>query len=644
MTLSRRLGLSLLFLLALVFIGTLWINVNNTRDFINLQLESHAQDTATSLGLSISPYVGDQSDLPIVETMMNAIFDRGYYRSIVLKDLEGNVLVEKHSGRKIKQAPDWFSKLFPLNPPSSVTEINNGWNIAGVMTIVSDPGIGYQQLWRNTKQSFWMITGVFVLALLLIWLLVKLITKPLISVVLQAKAISKRQFDTVTETPKIPELKVIVDAINSMSLQLAKMFSQITNQAERYKKFAYSDKLTEVGNRRAFELAFDQILSDEEQQPRGSIVLIRLTSLSHVNTQSGYATGDQYIKNVCKTIRQQTAKAGVENSLYRLNGADFVLIVEEDNSQSLSLVNDLVGAFLSIEKSEYSLGTAHIGVSNFYFGLDRPKVMEEADSALANASETEKKFQIASELDFSQGNTVWRKQLQNLIDANETEFVYQPIKSAKGELLYNEWLARFKNPENNDFLPMGQLIPASVRLDFSEKLDMLVVNQALKKIEMSEQCIGLNISRLSLASNTFREWMLTTLHQKGAHCSKLVLELPERALVNKLENLAEFIKQLKLLGVRICVEHFGAQLAAITHLRAISPDYLKIDGRFTKNIHVEIDNQLFVQSLVNIAHGLKIKVIAEMIESEDEANCLRNLYVDNFQGYFVGGPSPLLNQ
>jgi EAL domain-containing protein (putative c-di-GMP-specific phosphodiesterase class I) len=108
--------------------------------------------------------------------------------------------------------------------------------------------------------------------------------------------------------------------------------------------------------------------------------------------------------------------------------------------------------------------------------------------------------------------------------------------------------------------------------------------------------------------------------------------------VNQLSGLDKLVEALKLKGVRITVERFGAQLAAVTHLRNIRPDFLKVDGRFTHNIDKEPDNQLFVQSLVNIAHGLNIKVIAELVETEEEAQCLQSLFVDYIQGYYICTP------
>jgi EAL domain-containing protein (putative c-di-GMP-specific phosphodiesterase class I) len=121
-----------------------------------------------------------------------------------------------------------------------------------------------------------------------------------------------------------------------------------------------------------------------------------------------------------------------------------------------------------------------------------------------------------------------------------------------------------------------------------------------------------------------------------------VLEIPERALVHDADALKTWIESLRALGVKICVEHFGAQLAGINHLRSIRPDFLKLDGRFTRNIHQQPDNQLFIKSLVNIAHGLNTKVIIEMVESEDERAWLLEASVDAIQGFVVDKPQPVL--
>ncbi len=656
MPLSRQLSLSLLAVLILVFIGTLWINTNNTRDFVDQQLASHAQDTATSLGLSIAPYVAVPEDLPVVDTMMNAIFDRGFYQSMVLRDTDRNILIEKHNPNSVEGVPNWFRELLPLTPPESVTDLNDGWTMAGTLMVQSHPGFGYQQLWQNAVQAFWMILAVFIGALVLLYALVKMITTPLLAVVKQADAISRQQFEQIEAIPRTPELKRIVLAVNRMSAQLAKLFTQLSNQAERYRDFAYQDALTGVANRRAFELAFEQLLADSEQHSQGYLLLIRLTSLNEVNSSLGYQAGDEYVALVSQELQNALAQHNLNGTLFRVSGADFVVLLEDTAQQpSVNFAQHIISQLNAIEKSEYKLGTAHVGVGPFSFGDTRTDVLERADNALSGASVSTDRWQLAQQEEVHHSDTEWRAQLNTILQQNHADFVAQPIQNKQGETLYAEWFARFSSgvavPSDSaghskadsdnkahGYLPMGQLVPASVRLNYAQKLDELLIASALAQLPSQQHAIGLNVSRLSLSQTSFYQWLISALPQDSAACAKLVLEIPERALVSGTQDLACFIQQLKSRGVRITVERFGAQLAAITHLRKIRPDYLKLDGRYVRNIHNEPDNQLFVQSLVNIAHGLNIQVIAEMVESEAEAKCLTDLFVDHLQGYYIGLP------
>ncbi|MDP5133590.1 MAG: EAL domain-containing protein, partial [Paraglaciecola sp.] len=638
MPLSRQLVLSLFSIFLALFIGAVWISVSNTKDYIEQQLTSHAQDTATSLGLSITPYIGDD-DLPLIETMVNAIFDRGYYSAIVLKNTEGKVILERRNPVSLEHVPTWFINLFPLSPPIRQTEINDGWTIAGELSVQSNPGIGYEQLWDNAVDSFRLFLLVFSVGLVLVWFLVRMVTIPIMAVVKQAEAISLQKFDKVNLKPKTLELRIFVDAINLMSERLADLFGRLSNQTERYRDFAYSDGLTKVGNRRAFDLAFEQILGDAEHQTSSFLMFVRLSSLNQINRNVGFLEGDAYIKTVCELINEHLRQQKIGYSLYRLVGADFAVIIEDiDEANCLALCQQLIDKCNAIEKSEYESGTAHIGVGSFNYGDNKKAVLEQVDNALTQANFSQLKWQAVDQAQSIKSNDTWREQIKALLAKDTADFLAQPIKDFSGELAYQEWLARFPDPQSDQYLPMAELIPATIRLDFAQKLDELLVRCAFKKLVQHSGQVGLNISRLSLLKPAFQKWLLLQLTQLGAQRVNLVLEIPERCLLGDTAHFLAFIAQLKSLDVKITVERFGAQVASITQLRTVKPDYLKIDGRFTKNIDKEKDNQLFVHSLVNIAHGLGIKVIAEKIETAEEVEILKTMKLDYIQGYFVGKP------
>lgn len=643
MSLSKQLGFGFFFVLLFVFMGTLWMNTQNTRDFLEQQLNSHAQDTATSLGLSITPYIGNEEDIPIIETMVNAIFDRGYYRSIALYDQKGQLVFEKSQPDQLNDIPDWFISRFSINVPQARSEVNDGWNIRGSLRVTSNPGFGYSQLWQNALSSFIITLIGFIVAMGFVWFLVKkVISQPINKVVEQADAISQKQFEKIEDIPTTPELRRFVHAINNMSEKLFIMFRKMTNQSEEYRRFAYADFVTGVGNRRAFELAINGLLKDSDHHAEGYLFLIRASSLKNIHMKLGGQAGDSYLKSVCQAIKDAAAAEYDHFSIYRVNGGDFALMIENIRESHAKSMAQLLAIYTKrLEKNEHTEGAAHVGATKFNYGDSLRTVMEQADTALMQGTDSENRWYLCSDLRMSHSNHEWREILSDIIKSGKTEFVAQAIKSKTDDMLYCEWFSRLKEPHTHELVPMAQLLPASVRLDYAQKLDKLIIENMFILASQIEQKIGVNISRLSLFDAEFIAWFIDKLDVYRSTCSKIVLEIPERALVHDVKSLVEFTKTLKSYGMGVCIEHFGTQLAGINHVSQIMPDYLKIDGRFTNSIHTETDNQLFVKSLINIAHGLNIQIIAEKIESEEEQNWLLERGIDGVQGYFVAQPVPV---
>lgn len=155
MTLRRQLTLIIATLFVLLFIGTFSINVHNTRAYLNDQLNSISQDMATSLGLTLSPYMADD-DMVVVESHVNALYDSGYYREIVITDINGQALIERISTRPVEKVPGWFVDMFPLDTPRGESLIMSGWTQAGAVRVSAHPEFAYIRLWSSCVQSFYL--------------------------------------------------------------------------------------------------------------------------------------------------------------------------------------------------------------------------------------------------------------------------------------------------------------------------------------------------------------------------------------------------------------------------------------------------------------------------------------------------------
>jgi len=252
MTLYRQLLIFTLVLFFLLFSGTWFAKLNSTRAFLLDQLQSHAQDTATSLGLSISPHM-EKNDLPAVETMFNAVFDRGYYRIVRLTDVENKVLIDRTQEVAIEGVPQWFVNFVPLATPSATSIVLSGWNQAGTVLVESHPGYAYRTLWETVVSTSLWFLAMIIVVLVGGGLGLRVLLKPLKMVEHQAEILCRRQYEIQTRLPRTRELRRVVEAMNRMTSKVKDMFDEQARVAERLRKNAYHDSLTGLGNRRYLE-------------------------------------------------------------------------------------------------------------------------------------------------------------------------------------------------------------------------------------------------------------------------------------------------------------------------------------------------------------------------------------------------------
>ena len=641
MKLSTQLSTSLFVLLAVVFVSSFVINVKLTREYVNEQLATHAQDTATSLGLSITPYLAEESDIVVAQTMVNAIFDRGFYQYITVTDMDGNMLIERRNPTSVETVPAWFTKIIEVTPPVEQTELNNGWNLAGQLTVQSHPGLANETLWQSVKQSALMFSVAFVFAFIALIFIVRAITKPLGIVVAKINDIQNQKFSQINYAPFTKELTFITRAVNKLSLAVEGMFKELSDKAELFKAQAYEDSLTGVSNRSAFTRHMNALLSNSPVRSEGYIIIIRLAQLQLINAKLGGQQGDDYVKSIANKLKQQLSTTSEKNYLFRLSGGDFALIIEDiEKRECVEKVEFLYTLLATNNPLKNGDKTVWMGASKFTDSMTLTEVLENADSALMASTKRSEGWQFASELTHIHSNTAWRERLNDILLKQSADILIQPIiDTNKGSPAYFEAFARFKDKETGTVIPMSQLIPASERLNLIPEVDKLVISLVMKKLNEDKTDIAINIASASIANDEFRVWLLQLLNQNTALCTKLVFEIEDAALTYHKDIAIAFCQSLLNMRCRVTIEHFGDNLASLSGLRAIQPQFVKISGKLTKDIQSEADNQLFISSLLSIARSLNIQVIAELVESEAESTALAELNVGYQQGYHFAKPT-----
>jgi hypothetical protein len=204
MTLYRQLILIIIALFSACFLVTVTISTGNLRGFLEEQLESHAQDTATSLGLSLSPYM-QSNDAAVMDSMVDAIFDRGYYKAVSVIAVDGKPLIERNDPVTNKGVPSWFVDYIDLQLPTAEAMVMSGWKQAATVRVASHPGHAYQELWKNSRDTFMSFSLTAITTILLGILAVHLLLKPLKRVETQAAAICRKDFVIQEKLPRTRE-------------------------------------------------------------------------------------------------------------------------------------------------------------------------------------------------------------------------------------------------------------------------------------------------------------------------------------------------------------------------------------------------------------------------------------------------------
>ncbi len=648
MTLYRQLLVFTLTLSFILFAGVWLDKLQSTRTFLTKQLASHAQDTATSLGLSLSPFVAQQ-DFATVETMLNAIFDRGYYRSIRITDIHNSILIQRTLDIAIQGVPTWFVSLIPLATPSSDALIMDGWKKAGSVHVESHPGYAYQTLWKTTKliTVYFLLTGVIVFILGGIG--IHILLRPLHRVEKQAEAICRREYEIQQHIPRTRELRQVVESMNRMTNKVKEMFDEQAAAAENLRRNTFVDVLTGLGNRRFLIAQVNAVMKDASKIAKGGFQLIQVHDLQDINTEKGYEAGDTLIRRAAQIIRE-AATQWTNAVAARLNGGDFALLLPNiDKEGNKRLAEDIAHrlAQLSIEQLSPSDHICNIGALYYSTPTTLDHLLAHSDGALSAARQTgPNSWQIATMTSDeqqapAQGRTWQRAILEDALTDGTVQLYAQRVAQLpdKQATLHLELFSRIPLP-GEDEIHAEAFVPMAARSTMITKLDNYVLDRLLTNpATWGRYDLAVNISIRSLLNKTFVKLLVDRIARLPAQGPRLFFEFHEYRAIQHREALESFAKLVRAAGHDIGLDHFGISFGNFGYLRTIRPHYVKIAPAFTRELTTgQQDSYFFISALKGVAHSLDIKVIAEGVETEEQFNTLQELGIDGVGGYLIEQP------
>lgn len=411
---------------------------------------------------------------------------------------------------------------------------------------------------------------------------------------------------------------------------------------ERARRVAMHDQLTGLPNRRHLKGVLNWLLSENDGGKRLAVVTINLDKFRDFNDAHGRPAGDEMMLHVGKVLN---LRAGVDGFVARLESDDFVVLLpnqaEEELMDWLSATLTAIEApIVSGDKSVTISATAGAAVG-LIDGRDAETLLHRASLALRRAKDANRgwfAFFKTGMDELVKQRALFEGDLWTAVKEDQINPYFQPLVDLRdGRVRGYEILARWTHPTRGP-VPPSQFIPAAEASGAIGELTFNLLRKACREVAKleGEPHLSLNVSPVQLEDEEFAQNLLKTLEACAFPATRLEIELTEAALVTDLEAARAVVDALQTKGVRVALDNFGTGHSSLLQLRRLPFDKLKIDRSFVRAMTTDDEAAVMVRTIISMSKGLGLAVVAEGVETEDQARALAGLGCDMAQGYYFG--------
>lgn len=421
---------------------------------------------------------------------------------------------------------------------------------------------------------------------------------------------------------------------------------------ERIRYLARHDALTGLLNREVLgkELSKD-IEKARQSGNRVGIISLNLDRFKNINDSLGHKVGDEVLKELAERLQTCSKKTSLTA---RFGGDTFNFIVPaiSQKDEIIPVIHEIMSA---LEKpllhGELELiVTASIGISIFPDNGESAEVLiRNADTAMHKAKDRGRNFYEFFEAnmnEYAAERLMLENDLRRALARDQFVLFYQPQVDSKTEKVIGvEALIRWIHP-NGKIVPPGDFIPILEETGLIVPIGQWVLAEACRQhkewtgLGLSAIPISVNISAIQFQDINFLQSLANIIEESGIEPGYLELELTESVVMGQPEVVIKQLESIKDMGVNLALDDFGTGFSSLSYLRHFPLDRLKIDQSFVRGLSTDSVNEAIISSVIALGKSLKIKTIAEGIETIGELDFLRKLECDEMQGYYFSKPLP----
>jgi diguanylate cyclase (GGDEF)-like protein/PAS domain S-box-containing protein len=443
------------------------------------------------------------------------------------------------------------------------------------------------------------------------------------------------------------EMKLLIELAGDIAFGVDHIAKQ-----EQLDYLAYYDALTGLANRKLF---LDRVTQHIRGTVSGghqlAVFLVDLERFKNINDSLGQPAGDELLRQVASWLKHATGDA---NLLARLDADHFAVVLPEvkEGGDLVRLVERLMEAAgnhaFYLNDAVFRIA-AKVGVALFPSdGANADALLKSAEAALKKAKAKGEKYLFFTQAmtETVAGALTLENRLRNALDNEEFVLHYQPkVNLVSGALTGAEALIRWNDPRSG-LVPPGQFIPILEEIGLIHEVGRWALHQAMadqrrwRRAGLPALRVAVNVSALQLRRRGFIAELRELLGSDALARGDLELEITESLVMEDVKHSIASLTAIRALGVTVAIDDFGTGFSSLSYLARLPVDTLKIDRSFIIDMTASAQGLALVSTIISLAHSLKLKVVAEGVETEEQSQLLRHHGCDEMQGYLFSRPVP----
>lgn len=451
-------------------------------------------------------------------------------------------------------------------------------------------------------------------------------------------------------------------------LRASNAFNALKRQEDRLRYLAYYDPLTSLPNRRSFNEQLNRILKrSQRRESHAALLFIDLDHFKRINDSIGHGRGDRLLVEIAKRLSMELREDDAINyfsdknaeeegdpstEIARLGGDEFTVVLSDipDTSHVETVARRILSSLSApiALQSHNPVVTPSIGIALYpQDGTDPDSLVRNADTAMYVAkAEGRACYRFYNEEMNARAveQLKMEEELRHAMHNNELELRYQPqVSTETGTIVSMEALVRWKHPQRGmvspiEFIPVAESTGLIIELGEWVLEEVARHYQQWRELGLPDIRISVNISPIQFNQNGLAQRVSDILKRGGLPPDRIELELTESAIMTDAQTNITKLRELKDIGLSLAVDDFGTGYSSLSYLKRFPIDTLKIDQSFVADLDSQ-DGAAIIDAILALSGSLKLRVIAEGIETEEQLRHLISRRCDILQGYYFSRPA-----